>query len=303
MSVPDGAAINTEPLGTKYKFWYQDTNLGLCLFKEGRPNTGENWAEKVTSHLAEILGIPHAQYELATYEQRRGVITPTLATFGSRIIHGNEILAALAHDAHTEELRPYRNTSHKLQRVLAYFKQTQDSVAPPAEWDASKDIHTALDVFIGYIMFDAWIGNQDRHDQNWALIRKSNGLLSLSPSYDHGSSLARNLMDSEREKRLTTSDKGYHISTFATKAKSGFFPHEEGEKSVALGTVEAYRRASARSTGAAEWWKNRLASVDFDDVARVINDVPDDWMSEKSREFTLQLLKINQERILNAKLS
>ena len=54
-----------ETLGSKYKFWFQHQELGRCLYKQARQNLGEDWAEKVASELCELLGLPHAIYELA----------------------------------------------------------------------------------------------------------------------------------------------------------------------------------------------------------------------------------------------
>src|SRR6476469_1996874 len=54
----------TEPLGTKDKFWYGG---GQYLFKQVRPNTGEDWSEKIAAELAGSLGLPHADYDLAEW--------------------------------------------------------------------------------------------------------------------------------------------------------------------------------------------------------------------------------------------
>ncbi|EHZ7122506.1 hypothetical protein QVK63_000008 [Vibrio vulnificus] len=63
-----------EDMGTKSKFWYTDpSDKKQYLFKSthtqdknGNPaiRYGEDWAEKISCELAEILGIPHAQYDL-----------------------------------------------------------------------------------------------------------------------------------------------------------------------------------------------------------------------------------------------
>jgi hypothetical protein len=47
-----------EPLGTKPKFWFRTEAGDRCLFKEARPNTGEDWAEKIACELARLLGLP-----------------------------------------------------------------------------------------------------------------------------------------------------------------------------------------------------------------------------------------------------
>jgi len=58
--VPDGVGDKVEQQGTKRKFWYRGDTL---LFKERRPGTTENWAEKVACEICTRLEIPHAYYE------------------------------------------------------------------------------------------------------------------------------------------------------------------------------------------------------------------------------------------------
>jgi len=47
-----------EQLGTKTKFWYRDKNGLRMMFKQGRPGTGENWAEKVCCEICRLLCNP-----------------------------------------------------------------------------------------------------------------------------------------------------------------------------------------------------------------------------------------------------
>jgi hypothetical protein len=66
----DSTADRPEVLGSKEKTWLNpDRQLDLParrhLFKVGRPNTGENWAEKVCSEILKVLGIPRAEYDFA----------------------------------------------------------------------------------------------------------------------------------------------------------------------------------------------------------------------------------------------
>ncbi len=73
VEVTQGVSTQLEQLGSKYKFWYRSGGR-RTLFKEGRPNTGENWAEKASCEIARILGLPHADYEPARCGDRHGVI-------------------------------------------------------------------------------------------------------------------------------------------------------------------------------------------------------------------------------------
>ena len=77
LKVPPDTSTQLEQLGTKAKFWFQLDEYQQALFKEGRPGTGENWAEKACCEIARLLGLPHAEYELASWREKKGVVTPT----------------------------------------------------------------------------------------------------------------------------------------------------------------------------------------------------------------------------------
>jgi hypothetical protein len=74
--VYDVSAATTErpeALGTKEKFWLlpeQGSALPYHphLFKIGRPQTGENWAEKVCCEILSHAGVPCAKYDFAIYK-------------------------------------------------------------------------------------------------------------------------------------------------------------------------------------------------------------------------------------------
>jgi hypothetical protein len=73
IQIPDNAADLPEQQGTKTKYWVRLKNDNQkMLFKIGRENTGENWAEKVTCELAELFGLPHAHYDFSGVEGIQG---------------------------------------------------------------------------------------------------------------------------------------------------------------------------------------------------------------------------------------
>jgi hypothetical protein len=168
--VPTDAAETSEQLGTKYKFWYRDKVQQLILFKEGRPGTGENWAEKVASELAKLIGMPHVEYQLASYQDKIGVICKTLIEPGEVLVHGNELLTTFSTDYAEKCEKAYMRREHTISRVLSYLRASTALVGAPSQFVQTAELYSALDVFIGYVMFDAWIANQDRHDENWALV-------------------------------------------------------------------------------------------------------------------------------------
>ena len=299
-NVPPTAAESTEQLGTKFKFWYWDIDYGRTLFKEGRPDTGENWAEKIACELAELLGMPHASYEFARYKDKEGVISRILVSRGARLIHGNELLASTDTDYGESYNQPYGQRDHTIRRVLSYFRASTDLVGAPYGFVQTRNISTALDVFIGYLMFDAWIANQDRHDQNWALLKAIDGNSFLSPSYDHGSSMGRNENDKRRITMLTTKDNGQHISKYILAARSAFYPQSSAEqKAKALFTLDAFALAARQSLPAAKEWQERLAGIGHLQIRNIFDSVPQEIMTDTAKVFTEELLKLNRQRILD----
>jgi len=135
-----------EQMGTKNKFWFHHSEFCRCLYKQSRPNTGEDWAEKIAAELCKLLGLPHAQYELATWRSQRGTVSPSFLPDGGSFIPGNQVLSA--------------NASHTVNIVLNAI--ADNSVNLPLDWGPPVGIETAVETFIGYLLLDAWIGNTDR---------------------------------------------------------------------------------------------------------------------------------------------
>ena len=121
ITVPDDAVDQIELMGTKPKFWFDHPTLGKCLYKEARPQTGEDWAEKVAAELAEQIGLPHAQFELAQWRDTLGTVSPSFVRRGHDLVHGNELLFWVDPSYPTRQgdaERFYKMTAHTLDAVL-----------------------------------------------------------------------------------------------------------------------------------------------------------------------------------------
>ena len=211
-----------EPMGSKSKFWIESSDYGRCLVKLARFNTGEDWAEKVAAELADLLGLPHARYELAeTWDRRLGVVSRNFVPERGTLIHGNEVLTPLIPNYPTYET--YGATQHTISVVLSAIENSGVSL-PPA-FSPPDGIETATDLFVGYLLLDAWIGNGDRHHENWGFIRCGSGqdeVLYLAPTYDHASCLGRELLDEKRQVKS--------VEAYARKSLSAFYWAEVDKK-------------------------------------------------------------------------
>ena len=290
VEVPSAAAGLTEQVGTKPKFWYADNSL---LFKEARPGTGEDWSEKVASELCALLGVPHATYDLAVWRGRRGVVTATFIPDGARLVHGNELLGAVVPEYPRAKF--FRVRQHTLRRVIAVTA----GVSPPIGFEPLVDVVSGADVFLGYLMVDAWIANQDRHHENWGLVAAlKSKKIHLAPSYDHASSLGRIESDKEKKERLTTRDRNRTLEEYVRKAQSALYASPASVKP--LSTLEAFMSAARfRPQGAITWLK-RLESISPVETETIFRQIPPERISDVSIEFGQRILMLNRTRLLDS---
>jgi hypothetical protein len=289
IEVPDNAAQAQEAMGTKFKFWYTHPDLGDCLFKRARPNTGEDWSEKIAAELCEQLGIPHATYELATWQDQPGTITPTLLSKNTDLLHGNDILASLV--SSYPRGQSYQVSQHTLSIVLRAINLP--GVKLPLDWSPPPGINSAIAVFIGYLLLDAWIGNGDRHHENWGFqIQLPQGIAHLSPTYDHASCLGRELLDTTCQERL---DKNT-IGQYAKRSRSAFY-RQEGERHPML-TFDVFNAVAQSYPQSAQIWLERLAQISAESILQLFKQIPPDRISAPALEFATEMLEINKTRLL-----
>ena len=285
------ASTQLEQLGTKAKFWYWLDYGRRMLFKEGRPGTGENWSEKVCCEIARQLGLPHAEYDLALWRDRKGVASPSLVPDGDRLILGNELLARFFEQY--EATVRYRARQHTLRRVVAVLQHP--SVAVPVGWHRPPEMTSAVSVFVGYLLLDALVGNQDRHHENWGFIISKGGV-TLVPTFDHASSLGRNETDENRIERLTTKDTGHSMEAYVARARSGLYETHTSKKSMT--TVNAFMESAKIDVSAGRYWLERLAALQPHVFRKILDQVPDEWISPAARNFAFAMLEVNRHRLI-----
>lgn len=290
VEVPEEAAQEVEQLGTKNKFWYE-TSDGWRLCKFGRSGTGEDWAEKAAAELAGLLGLPHAAYDLGTFRGRPCVVSGKFFGGDSTLVHGNELLVEVD-PAYAGERR-YRQSAHTLEAIAAALEQRQCGLPPG--WEAPEWVQSAFDLFAGYLLLDGWIGNTDRHHENWGVV-EGEGCF-LAPTFDHASALGCHLRDEERARRLVSRDRHYTPEAYAGRATSALFSHAGAERPML--TVEAFAAATAMAPSAGAAWRARLASVDFNAVGEVFALFPAGRCSAASADFSKRVLVHNRERLLS----
>jgi hypothetical protein len=199
--LPD-EVVRDEPLGSKTKFWF-DQRGHRSLFKQPREGTGEDWAEKVAGEIATRIGVSAATIDLAVYEGQRGSASLSFVdrSAGEALIHGNEILAGnvVGYDPRKAFGQSEHTVGNIHKGVIGLFPESERQVG-------------ALKKLGSYLVLDALIGNTDRHHENWGVVMRIsrsvggpwNFDIRVAPSFDHASSLGRELPDHRRAAILTS---------------------------------------------------------------------------------------------------
>jgi hypothetical protein len=293
--------LRVETRGASEKAWLSEPDGSSTrpdthwLFKPATVQSNGNrqvgdWAEAIAGTIAKYLDVPAAEARLAVRDGVEGVITRNVRPAEYDMDTGR--LAML--DRINVHLRDsLRDRSASIGHSLENIRLTLDGyVAPPQakSWDAC----VAYDVFVGYLVLDALIGNGDRHEQNWSVLRarSSNGPAdALAPAYDMEASLGFQLTDAARGSRLRDPTA---LASFAAKGLARRF---DGDLRTSL--VDLAARATQNCTDAG---RARIGSL-LDSIARADFGTMlarHGGVSEVTRRFAGAVLEINGRRIQDA---
>lgn len=285
IDVTPALRLNDEQMGSKEKFWcrHPEEENGHWLFKYPQPGTGQHWAEKIAAEIASILQICHAQADLARFEQQQGSL-PKSFSYGEQVLHhGNQMLekAVRAYDPD----KKFRQTDHTLENI---WTAMEASFAVPAEQQAAKRRMAE------YFVLDALIGNTDRHHENWGILRTSvdeayQGI--VAPSFDHASSLGRELQDARRDMLLAEG----RVGNYVEKGHGGIY--WSGDEKRAPSPLALVRQAARRYPDSFLPALGKLEKLEENRVADLVERVPDGWMSRSARKFTTALIHYNMEQL------
>lgn len=291
ISIDPGEVVGEEQLGSKEKFWFRRDSQ-LWLFKEARVihadgavlPAGEDWAEKIASEVAKLLGISVATVELAEFQGRRGCASLNFTTQAKQLEHGNEVMAGLP-DGYDPELR-YHQTSHTVENIVKAVSRMFSS--------RREHLHV-LQQLASYLVLDALIGNTDRHHENWGFLWQVQvdideceaGRISkeyeVAPTFDLGSSLGRELLDAKRLQHL----KNKTVENYLRKARGGIYLPGAKRGASPLALVESTGREFPDYFRPA---LDRLRATPLVQMTAIVDCVPAERMTPAARDFAKAML-------------
>ena len=161
---------------------------------------------------------------------------------------------------------------------------------------------------VGYFVFDALVGNTDRHHENWGVVLKPVMLppteegakpqvrlqVTLAPTFDHGSSLGRELLDNRARQMLADP---HAMNRYIRKATGGIFENEQASKG--LSPMALVELMAANYPELVKPWRDRIAALPADFAVPLVEGIPASCMSAVSREFVLAFLSTSRKTIVS----
>jgi hypothetical protein len=231
-------------------------------------------AEKYRVNLPDI---PAATYEFAElFDERRAIVSPNYLLPNHDERSGKSLLDGYFGQG---------NYLYTLDTVFTTIDVNEIEV--PSGYNLFPQVKTATDLLIGYLIFDYWIDNIDRHYENWGIqIDSVTGRKELLPTYDHGLSLGFLLFDEECLDLAPANHVQNQSSAFS------------GNKGRSLSMNGMLVEVISIKPDLARVWIERIAQVNHNDIIELFERIPEGWISNEKKLFAIDLLEFNRQQLM-----
>lgn len=162
--------------GKLSKAWYKIDGHSVMVKGNTKGTLGslgkvgyEPYSEVMASNIASTLGLPHVHYELMDAR-----LFPEIGVYGIK---------------HVSVCRNYLPEGYKAYPLRRYLILNNVETRKDALSFLQRDTGLDLSSLYLILLFDALIGNEDRHLNNIDIVQDPSGKVSFAPIFDNGASL------------------------------------------------------------------------------------------------------------------
>lgn len=296
--------------GSKEKRWYRDpdtTKLHLFKLPISLTNsnwkilgetTGEMWSEKITSEIGKKLRLSIHDVEIGCMNYIEDSVEG-LGIDKTKIIDG-KIYGALCSSFLKEgEESLIEGADMIMDFDFTYDRDNLKGVKEVYSYELLYRLFTkyfCLPELFLMIIFDTLIGNTDRHQDNFGIIRNEvTGRVNFAPLYDNSSSLGRELP--ERKINLMLKDNYMFNAYLFGKKSSSLIKWGNIHSYEKLNAFELLRRIVVFTPQIKDYFEI-LDSLSDKVIDSIIYNIPDVVMSDIKKTFVSKVLKTRRDFIL-----
>lgn len=241
--------------------------------------TGEYWAEKLACELAKLLKINCSEVEIGYYKGRIGSMSYNFTEGIKVLIEGVSFIEKkypnYNKDKFIDETSQKKYSLQMIEECLPQYLQS-----------------TLL-----MILFDALIGNSDRHHSNWGIVfalDDKKGMYDyFSPLYDNGSSLCAYVNDEDINKLFK--DKMMYNALLDTKSKSTIgWDNQRPIRHFEL--VENIKNNYYKET--IRYVENIKNEITIDKITTILNNFDDTIISKEKKSLIIKFIIDRRNKIL-----
>lgn len=278
--------------GASEKIWLVEPFTGRTgLFKypkvknkEKNIITGEFWAEKLASELAKKIGINSNTIDIGYYNGRIGTMSYNITSSDLedvKILTEGVVFIEKKYSNYNKDKLMDEKSGEK------YSLQMIKKCIPQKHFNS----------ILKMILFDALIGNSDRHHSNWGVIYElKNHIISdyISPLYDNGSSLCAYVNDEDVDKLFN--DKMMYNALLDTKSKSAIGWNDK-RPIRHFELIENIRKNYYEETiNTVEIIKK---NINKKSIGEILNNFPEEIISNEKKKLLLMFILDRKNKILN----
>lgn len=267
--------INNDTIlkGARRKKLGLDKNKKITMFKYEHENyeCSEACSEKMAYEIAKVLGYKCAKIELGKdTENNIGVL--------------NYLFSDREKSPHTD--------------IVTYLNKEGNE---RSEYYTVSNIKKALDeidnsLFQGFIrimVFDALIGEQDRHEENWGITEK-NGKYSISPLYDNGDSLLREFKNKDMLKKIQNGERDF--DAYINRSKTLIYKEDKKKRYKHFELIDFLNKNYHEMVKTEIDNLNKLTDNDID---LIVNRIPSELLTNGQKEYIICYLRKRRDILLN----
>lgn len=267
---PGWSVCQQEQRGKRPKYWVSG-NGALWLRKEPNPaRPFEITIETSTLRLARALELNAPESCLCSWAEgnaamslRKGVLVKKFLNEDEELSLGSDLLSG--YDSSYNRENHNHHTLPLIRSALSKLEEEREA--------------TLLKPFLEMVVFDAWIGNTDRHQENWGLIA-SRSAVRLAPIFDTAACLGTELLD--------PSVRSVRPKEYVGRCGSGF---GNAGKKLALQEVVLEQLSKWPQWGCAFGLVERFRELFESEIASYFESIPQDWLPSDRRELAISLLE------------
>lgn len=269
--------MQDEPIvrGSRKKLLAVNNQNEIAMFKYEHEDydCSEACSEKIAYELAKVLGFECAKIDLAyDNEGKIGVLN---YFFSNRFTAPHtDIVAYLNKDSNE------RNNYYTISNIKSVLD------------DINQDLFNG---FIRIMIFDALIGEQDRHEENWGITEK-NGEFYISPLYDNGDSLLREFKNSENARKYYKGIKSF--DAYIERSKTIIYKENNMEKYRHFELIQ-YLFDNYPLLVIPEIEKLKILTDDL--IEEIVNKIPDELLTSEHKKYIILYLIKRRNILLSIK--